>query len=113
MTDEMNIPDPPVRVDGPIIHRKISPVAGCSLDQFDNLGLIIGMNALTHCFEWRRLFSRFETYDAEALFAPVPEFVRCGIPGPTARVAQPLRFRQVGFTLPERRFGSLAFRDIH
>src|SRR6266851_2507042 len=108
----MNVPDPAARMDDSIVQRKLSLVAGYSLDQFRDCGLIIRMDALEKCFESRWSLLRIETQHAEALFGPVPDLARGRGPCPTARVAQPLRLRQVGFALAQVILRLLALGQI-
>src|SRR6266446_8904399 len=62
---------------------------GCS----PNFGLIIRMDALKECFESRFSTMRVKTQHAVAFLGPVPNVTRSRDPCPTARVAEPLRFR--------------------
>ena len=62
---------------------------GCS----PNFGLIIRMDALKECFESRFSTMRVKTQHAVAFLGPVPDLAGGGGPCPTARMAQPLRFR--------------------
>src|SRR6185503_17317474 len=52
-----------------------------------------------------------ETQNTVAFLRPIPDTL-LWTPGPTAGLAQPLRFRQVCFTAPEGLLGPLLFTQI-
>src|SRR5258707_10964571 len=81
------------------------------LVSFPERRLIVGMNSLDEFFESGRTIPRIKTQNAVAFLRPISD-VGIGTPGPTARVAQPLRFRKVRFTGPEGLLGRLTLGDI-
>src|SRR5207244_13107599 len=66
--------------------------------------LILRSKALKECFEPRRPRLRIETKHAISLLRPVPDFARRRRPRPTAGVAEPLCFCEIGFALAPGRF---------
>src|SRR5271168_280543 len=82
-----------------------------ALCRFPERRLIIGMNSLDEFFHSGQTIPWIKTQNAVAFLRPMPD-VGAEIPGPTACVAQPLRFRQVRFTAPEGFLGRLALGDI-
>src|SRR5580693_892091 len=81
------------------------------LGRFPERRLIVGMNSLDEFFESGQTIPRIKTQNAVAFLRPIPD-VGVGTPGPTACVAESLRFCQVRFTAPEGLLGSLAFGDV-
>src|ERR1700692_3195421 len=69
------------------------------------------MNPLKEIFESRQTTLWIETQNAIAFLRPVPDIL-LWTPGPTAGLAQPLRFRQVRFTSSEGLLGLLLFTQI-
>src|SRR5258707_14777402 len=69
------------------------------------------MNPLQEIFEPGQTILRIETQNTVAFLRPVPDIV-VWTPCPTARLAQPLRFRQARFTAPEGLLGRLALGDV-
>src|SRR5260370_7381493 len=63
------------------------------------LGSILWMSALKECIESRMSTVLVETQHAVAFLGPVPDLAGGGVPCPTARMAEPLRFRQVCLAL--------------
>src|SRR5271165_830458 len=62
---------------------------------------ILGEDLSKKCFLGRCAFLRIESKDSEHLLGPVGPFVTGHIQRPTARVAQPLPFRQISLTSPQ------------
>src|SRR4029077_20281328 len=60
-------------------------------------GPVIGMDAPLEFFKTWRPFCGIESHYAEYFFGPVGMFADCRDTCPTARVAQSLRFSQIGF----------------
>src|ERR1700682_5528009 len=69
------------------------------------------MNPLKEVFESGQPILWIETQNTVAVLRPVPDIL-LWTPGPTAGLAQPLRFRQVRFTAPEGLLGPLTFTQI-
>src|SRR3954447_17398561 len=65
------------------------------------------MNALQERLESRRARLLIKTEYTVSLGRPVPDFTGGGRPSPTAGMAEPLRFREVGFALAPRSLGKL------
>src|SRR5713226_1791374 len=69
------------------------------------------MNPLKEVFESRQTILWIETQNTVAFLRPVPDIL-LWTPGPTAGLAQPLRFHQVRFTCSEGRLGALLFAQV-
>src|ERR1700681_2014559 len=69
------------------------------------------MKPLKEVFESRQTILWIETHNTVAFLRPVPDIL-LWTPGPTAGLAQRLRFRQVRFTSPEGLFRPLLFAQI-
>jgi len=69
----------------------------CLPEPFSSSGPIIGMDAPLEFFKSRRRSCGIESRYAEYFFGPVGMFADRRDTCPTAGVAQPLRFRQIGF----------------
>src|ERR1700719_1173959 len=82
------------------------------LGRFPERQLIVGMNSLDEFFGLGQTIPWIKTQNAVAFLRPMPD-VGVGTPGPTAGVAQSLRFRQVRLTAPEGLLGSLALFDVN
>src|SRR6266404_8832824 len=76
-----------------VIQLELRLLAPRCLGCFPSFGLIIRMDALKECFESRLSTVRVKTEYTVAFLGPVPELSRSGSPCPTARMAEPLRFR--------------------
>src|SRR6266403_1467042 len=82
------------------------------LDRFPERRLIVGMNSLDEFFDSGQTIPWIKTQNAVAFLRPIPE-TGVGTKGPTARVAEFLRFRQISLVAPDSFFCPLAFGDIH
>ena len=71
------------------------PFLSCTVNCLLNMGSVVRMSSLEHEL-YCRLIGRGAFKDAKGFFRPV-EFPARDIPAETARVAQPLRFGQIGF----------------
>src|SRR6267378_57099 len=69
------------------------------------------MNPLKEIFESGQTILWIETQNTVAFLRPVPDIL-VWTPCPTARLAQPLCFRQVRFTAPEGFLGAFAIFDV-
>ena len=69
------------------------------------------MNPLKEVFESGQTILWIETQNAVAFLRPVPDIL-LWTPGPTAGLAQPLRFRQVRFTSSDLFLGALLFAQV-
>ena len=81
------------------------------LGRFPERRLIVGMNSLDELFASGQTIPWIKTQNSVAFRRPIP-VVSVGSPGPTACVAEFLRFRQVRFTGPEGLLGRLTLGDI-
>src|ERR1700752_65449 len=81
------------------------------LCRFSEHLLIVGMNALEEFFEWRQTIAWIKTQNAVAFLRPIPK-ASVGTPGPTTRMAELLRLRQVRFTDSDLFFGALLFAQV-
>src|SRR5689334_11794925 len=77
-----------------VIQLELRFVTARFLDRFAEFGLIIGMDALKERFVSRLTTVRIKTQYAVAFFGEVLDLTRGRYRRPTARVAEPLRFRQ-------------------
>src|SRR5260370_10202799 len=69
------------------------------------------MKPLKEVFESGQTILWIETQNTVAFLRPVPDIL-LWTPGPTAGLAQPLRFRQVRFTAPEGFLSAFAIFDV-
>src|SRR5260370_28455028 len=69
------------------------------------------MNPLDEFFHSGHPIAWMKTHNAVTCLRPIP-YVGVGTQGPTAGLAQPLRFRQVRFTTSEGLLGPLLFTQI-
>src|SRR6185369_356685 len=69
------------------------------------------MNPLKEVFESGQTILWIETQNTVAFLRPVPDIL-LWIPGPTAGLAQPLRFRQVRFTSSEGLLRPFSVLDV-
>src|ERR1700726_4735871 len=74
---------------------EILPFPHCAVDSLSNPGSVVRMSSLEHELH-RRFVGWIAFKDAKGFLRPV-EFPAGDIPTETAGVAQPLRFRQIGF----------------
>src|SRR6266478_7310910 len=108
----MDVPDSSLGMEDTVVHLEVCPLADCLLGLLTERDLVIRINPLQKCFVWRQWFTRFETEYPAALLGPVSDLKGRRVPCPTARLAEPLRFRQVCFTGPEGLLGRLALGDV-
>src|SRR6266849_4636623 len=94
-----------------IVRLPLCLLADSRLDYFPETGLVVGMKPLKEVFESGQTILWIETQNTVAFLRPVPDIL-VWTPGPTAGLAQPLRFRQVRFTAPEGLLGPLLFTQI-
>src|SRR3982074_3391580 len=102
--------DRAVRHQQSISVREVLPVAGRAVDGLLYAHTIIRVNALHDCIEPDRRGSLALEY-SERLFRP-DNSPRGGPKAIAAGVAQSLGFGRIHFTLTQRIFGQLAFRDV-
>src|SRR5712692_2522025 len=93
MAHHVDVSDRDAGMNDSVIQLELRLLAPRCLGCFPNFGLIIRMDALKECFESRLSTVRVKTQHAVAFLGPVPDLAGGGGPCPTARVAQPLRFR--------------------
>src|SRR6266404_2272420 len=74
--------------------------------------LIVGMNSLDEFFGSGQTIPWIKTQNAVAFLRPMPD-VGVGTPGPTARMAEPLRFGQIGFAPAQCLLGLFPLGHIH
>src|SRR6202050_1639465 len=94
MTNAVNIPDGATRMHNAIIHLLVHLAMHGSPGRFPERRLIVGMNSPDESFRSRHPIAWIKTQNAVTFLRPMPD-VGVGTPGPTAGVAQPLRFCQV------------------
>jgi hypothetical protein len=70
------------------------------------------MNSLDEFFDSGHTIPWIKAQNAVAFLRPIPD-VGVGTPGPTARVAESLRFCQIGLTFPQLLFGLPLVGDVH
>src|SRR6266852_5651304 len=101
MAYDVNVSDPIVRMNDSVPKFEIRLVANGFLEPFPALGLIVWMESLKKGFESRWRPMRVETQHTVTLLRPVRDITSSRVPGPTASLAQPLRFRQICFALTQ------------
>src|SRR5260370_36687480 len=99
MSSAVNVPDGATGMHEAVVRFKLYLFTDLPLHQLFNPGLVIGMNPLEQFFESGQTIPWIETLNAVAFLRPVPD-VGVGTPGPTARLAEFLRLRQIGLTFP-------------
>ncbi len=92
MTHHVDVSNLAAGMNDSVIELELRLLAPRCLGCFPNFGLIIRMDALKECFKSRLSTVRVKTQHAVAFLGPVPNITRSGDPGPTARMAEPLRF---------------------
>jgi hypothetical protein len=95
MAYHVDVPDLATGTNESVIQLELRFVAASFLDRFAEFGLIIGMDALKERFVSRLTTVRIKTQYAVAFFGEVLDFTRGRYRRPTARVAEPLRFRKI------------------
>src|SRR5258708_1297182 len=111
MTNTVNVPDGATRMHDAIIHSFVRLVIYGSLGRLPERRLIVGMNSLDEFFHSGRTIAWIKTQNAATFLRPIPG-VGVRTPGPTAGLAQPLRFRQVRFTSSEGLVRALLFAQV-
>src|SRR5690242_6837236 len=96
-----------------IIQLELRFVAPCFLDRFAKSELVIRMDALKERFVSRLTTVRIKTQYAVAFFGEVPDLTLGRYRCPTARVGEPLCFRQVTLASPQFFLRPLAFGGVH
>jgi len=104
MTDRVDVPDLAAGMNNSVVRFEFRLLANRVFEQFPDSDLVLGTKALKECFESRRPGVRIEAKYAISFRRPVPDFAGGGRPCPTPGVAEPLRFREIGFTLASGRF---------
>src|SRR4029077_843466 len=107
MTDRVDVPDSAARTNNPVICFEVRFVADRVFEQVPDSDLVRRTKALKKRFESRRPGVRIETKHAISLLRPISDFAGGGGPGPTPGLAEPLCFREIGFTLAPGRFRQL------
>src|SRR6185369_7848968 len=79
--------------------------------RFPKRRLIVAMNSLDEFIDSGQTIPWIKTQNAVTFLRPIPD-VGVGAPGPTARVAEFLRFCQIGLTFPQRFFSLPLVRDV-
>jgi len=112
MADGVDIFYRAVRKKNSEFHFIIRLFSDCSIDCASPLGSIFGVNALEPFFPGRHTPFRIEAIYAIPLLRQMQGLSPRYLPGPTARVREPLRFRQITLALLQCFFRSLALGDI-
>src|SRR4051812_34048029 len=102
-------------MDNAIFKFNVDFLTNGPLGDFPVPHLIVGVNSLKDCSELGQTLPRIKTQNSVAFIRPVPDTIRT-TPGPTACVADSLRFRQVRFTYSDLFLGALLFaqvEDVH
>src|SRR5271166_5134671 len=73
---------------------------------------ILRMDAFPEHFVCWHTLLRIQRKNSEHFLGPIKRLESNGAPGPTARVAQSLPFRQISLTPPQCLFGALALGDV-
>src|SRR6266403_1635867 len=111
MTNAVNVPDGATWMHNAIINFLVKIAMPGPLGRFPERRLIVGMNSLDELFDSGRTIPWIKTQNAIAFLRPMPK-VGVGTPGPTAGVAEFLRFCEVRFTAPEGFLGRLSLGDV-
>ena len=97
VANDMDLSDLAARMHNSIVVVEIRLSPDCFPKTFSSSGPIIGMDTSLEFFKSRWSPCGIETRYAEYFFGPVGMFADRRDTCPTARVAKPLRFRQIGF----------------
>src|ERR1700755_2221909 len=111
MTDDANVPDFATLMHDAVFRFKAFLLTDGPLGQFNKPRSIVGMNRPEECFGSGQTIPWIETQNSVAFLRPVSD-VLIGTPGKTARVPEPLRFRQVRFTYSDLFLGALLFAQV-
>src|SRR5207245_514054 len=84
----------------------------CSIEGPLPLGSVIRVNTLQQLFPSRHAHFWIEAVYAIPFLGQMQGSVSGRSPGPTARLAKPLRFRQITLAPPQRFFRLLSFGDV-
>src|SRR4051812_35204563 len=104
MSHRVDVLDVAVRVNNSIVCLEVRFLGNRFAEQLSDSVLISRAKAPKKFLEARRPGFRIETKQAIGLSRPVSDLARGGRPGPTPRMAEPLRFRQIRFALAPGRF---------
>src|SRR5258708_3142990 len=104
MAYDVDVPDLATGTNESVIQLELRFVTARFFDRFAEFGLIIGMDALKECFVSWLTTVRIKTQYAVAFFGEVLDLTINRYRRPTARVAEPLRFRQITLTSALRFF---------
>ena len=77
-----------------------------------DLRQVLGEDSLVDSFPGQWTLPRIDSVDSEQVLGPVDIFAGGDIPGPTARIGQPLRFCQISFASSQSLFHPLAIVDV-
>ena len=100
----VDMPDRAVGKYYPVFQFVVRPFTERALKEFCGLGSILRMNALEKGLDRRNTRCRIEAQQAIGFVGPVRDLSRGAVVCPTARMAQPLCFRQIGLATPQSRF---------
>src|SRR6266446_7835154 len=112
MTNAVNVPDGATRIHNAIIYFFVIVFMRGPLGRLPEGRLIVGMNSLDEFFGSGQTIPWIKTQNAVAFLRPMPD-VGVGTPGPTARMAEPLRFGQIGFAPAQCLLGLFPLGHIH
>ncbi len=108
MAYHVDVSDPAAGMNDSVIQLELRVLTRCCLDRFANFGLIIRMDALKERFVSRLSTVRIKTHHPVAFFGEVLDLALRRYRCPTARVAEPLRFRQITLASAQRFFRGFA-----
>src|SRR6201982_2847994 len=84
----------------------------CIAHGFIHVFAILWVDSFQERFARRWTFLRIESTNSEHFVGPVKRLLRRRVIGPTARLAEPLCFRQITLAPPQRFFRLLALGDV-
>jgi len=108
MPDILDIFDRSIGQNNPILIDVFSFLVDLPLDALSHSVVIFRMHVAPEFFA-TRAFQRIQSKDSEHFIGPVSRFPGQRIVGPTARLGEPLRFREVSLAPPQSLLSHLSF----
>src|SRR6476619_7628154 len=104
MTSAVDVPDGAPWMNNAILKFNVDFLSHGPLGDFPAPHLIVGVNSLKGFSESGQALLRIETQNSVAFVRPVRDTIRA-TPGPTTRLAESLRLRQISLALTQLLLG--------
>src|SRR5580692_1288703 len=112
MPDGLGVLNRSVGVDDSVFDPVLRLLPRCMAHGSSHAFAILWVDSFQERFARRWTLLRIESTNSEHFVGPVKCLLRRRVIGPTGRVGQPLRFRQISFAAPESLLCTFAFLDI-